>query len=352
MGIQVNHKKMPLIPLRGLSIFPHMVLHFDVGREKSIKALEKAMLADQLIFLSTQKDIDIDLPTSKDYYTVGTVSKVKQMLKLPGDAIRVLVEGVARGEIISVDQETPFISATISMYDTVEEPKNKESEAYMRAIVTAFETYISISNKISPDVVHAISSISDPSRFADVVSSHLVLKIEQKQQILESVDVIERLELIYQLILSEIEILEVEISQAKRYNTMLLIIACDIDHFKKVNDTYGHNEGDLVLKSVVRIIKSSLRKTDILARTGGEEFIIVCHSINGEAGNKVAEKLRKKIEETPIDLKRDISISITMSFGVACYSPAMRNIEEFIKVADNRLYLAKERGRNRVVCSD
>ncbi len=148
------------------------------------------------------------------------------------------------------------------------------------------------------------------------------------------------------------EILEVEISQAKRYNTMLLIIACDIDHFKKVNDTYGHNEGDLVLKSVVRIIKSSLRKTDILARTGGEEFIIVCHSINGEAGNKVAEKLRKKIEETPIDLKRDISISITMSFGVACYSPAMRNIEEFIKVADNRLYLAKERGRNRVVCSD
>ncbi|MCK8061654.1 MULTISPECIES: endopeptidase La [unclassified Fusibacter] len=210
MGTKKTQKQMPLIPLRGLSVFPHMVLHFDVGREKSIKALEEAMLKDQLIFLSTQKDIDVDLPTSADYYNVGTVSKIKQMLKLPGDAIRVLVEGVDRAEIVSIDQDNPFISATVNVFESDSDEVTRESEAFMRAIITAFETYISMSNRISPDVIVSIASIEEPSRFADVVSSHLVLKIPQKQEILEAIDVVERLELIYELILKEVEILEVE----------------------------------------------------------------------------------------------------------------------------------------------
>lgn len=205
-----TEKIMPLIPLRGLSVFPHMVLHFDVGRDKSIKALEEAMLKDQLIFLSTQKDIDVDLPTTDDYYNVGTVSKIKQMLKLPGDAIRVLVEGVARAEILGIEQETPFIRASVKVYQENEESVEKEAEAYMRAIVSAFENYMGMSNRISSDVLVSISSIHEPSRFADVVASHLVLKIPQKQEILETIDVVERLQLIYELILKEVEILEVE----------------------------------------------------------------------------------------------------------------------------------------------
>lgn len=210
MSKTTNQKSMPLIPLRGLSVFPHMVLHFDVGRQKSIKALEQAMLADQLIFLTTQKDIEVDLPTANDYHTIGTVSKIKQMLKLPGDAIRVLVEGVSRAEIIAINQESPYIEADIATFADDVLLDEKEAEAYMRSIITAFETYVTISSKISPDVIMSITSIDDPARFADVVSSHLLLKIEQKQQILEAVDIIERLALIYQLILSEIEILEVE----------------------------------------------------------------------------------------------------------------------------------------------
>lgn len=205
-----TEKIMPLIPLRGLSVFPHMVLHFDVGRDKSIKALEEAMLKDQLIFLSTQKDIDVDLPTTDDYYNVGTVSKIKQMLKLPGDAIRVLVEGVARAEILGIEQETPFIRASVKVYQESEAPVEKEAEAYMRAIISAFENYMGMSNRISSDVLVSISSIHEPSRFADVVASHLVLKIPQKQEILEMIDVVERLQLIYELILKEVEILEVE----------------------------------------------------------------------------------------------------------------------------------------------
>jgi ATP-dependent Lon protease len=205
-----TEKTMPLIPLRGLSVFPHMVLHFDVGRDKSIKALEEAMLNDQLIFLSTQKDIDVDLPTTDDYYEIGTVSKIKQMLKLPGDAIRVLVEGVARAEIISIEQETPFIRAVVKVYTEGENEHTNEAEAYMRAIVTAFENYMGMSNRISSDVLVSIASIHEPSRFADVVASHLHLKIPQKQDILECISVVERLALIYELILKEVEILEVE----------------------------------------------------------------------------------------------------------------------------------------------
>ncbi len=210
MSETLEHKVMPLIPLRGLSVFPHMVLHFDVGREKSIKALEQAMLTDQLIFLTTQKDMDVDLPTVDDYYAVGTLAKIKQMLKLPGDAIRVLVEGLARAKIVSIKQDSPYIEAAIEVYSGAQEGQVKEAEAYMRSIMNAFETYVSVSSKISPDVLTSLSSIGDPSRFGDVVASHIVLKTAQKQQILEAVDVIERLELIYQILLDEIEILEVE----------------------------------------------------------------------------------------------------------------------------------------------
>ena len=97
--------ELPLIPLRGLSVFPYMVLHFDVGREKSIKALEEAMVKDQTIFLTTQKEIDVDLPTYEDFYEIGTISKIKQMLKLPGDAIRVLVEGIERSKTKKIEKE-------------------------------------------------------------------------------------------------------------------------------------------------------------------------------------------------------------------------------------------------------
>lgn len=210
MSNNPTEKLMPLIPLRGLSVFPHMVLHFDVGRDKSIKALEEAMLKEQLIFLSTQKDIDVDLPTTDDYYEVGTVSKIKQMLKLPGDAIRVLVEGVARARIVEIEQESPYIRAVVEIFPQDDLEVSKEAEAYMRAIITAFETYMGMSNRISSDVLVSISSIHEPSRFADVVASHLTLKIPQKQQILEAVNIVDRLQLIYELILKEVEILEVE----------------------------------------------------------------------------------------------------------------------------------------------
>ncbi len=204
-----KYVEMPLIPLRGLSVFPYMVLHFDVGRDRSIKALEEAMIKDQKIFLTTQKDIDVDLPEEGDFYTIGTICKIKQMLKLPGDAIRVLVEGLSRASIEEILQDEPYFKASIQVYDE-EDEKDKETEALMRACVNAFERYISVSNRVSPDVMVSVSTIEQPGRFADTLASHMVLKTDQKQQIIEAITAKERLEVIYEMLLSEIEILEVE----------------------------------------------------------------------------------------------------------------------------------------------
>lgn len=200
---------MPLIPLRGLSVFPYMVLHFDVGREKSVKALEEAMINDQKIFLTTQIDIDVDLPTSEDFYKIGTICKIKQMLKLPGDTIRVLVEGLSRGHVESLIEEEPFFRANIIKYEE-DQNKDRETEALMRSCLASFEKYINVSNRISPDVLLSVSSIEEPGRFADLLASNMVLKIEQKQDIIEAIEPKKRLEVIYSILLSEIEIMEVE----------------------------------------------------------------------------------------------------------------------------------------------
>jgi ATP-dependent Lon protease len=202
--------EMPLIPLRGLSVFPHMVLHFDVGREKSIKALEEAMIIDQKIFLTSQKDMDVDTPTQEDFYEFGTVCKIKQMLKLPGDAIRVLVEGISRAKINQIIFDDPYFRAEITKFDEEVIENDPEIEALKRGCLTAFEKYVAISNKISPDVLISVSTITEISRFVDVLASNITLKIDQKQKLIETISVKERLEILYSLLLSEIEILEVE----------------------------------------------------------------------------------------------------------------------------------------------
>jgi ATP-dependent Lon protease len=208
---KIKKHELPLIPLRGLSVFPYMVLHFDVGREKSVNALEAAMVNDQLIFLTTQKEAETDLPTNDDFYEVGTISKIKQMLKLPGDAIRVLVEGISRGRIVKNIQDEPYFKCEIEEEIYVEEIEaDKELEALMRTVLNSFESYITLSSRISPEVFISVASIEEPGRLADVVTSHMILKIEQKQHILEAFDPKERLEELYKILLREIQILEIE----------------------------------------------------------------------------------------------------------------------------------------------
>jgi len=208
---ELNIKKnIPLIPLRGLSILPYEVIHFDVGREKSIRALEEAMINEQLIFLITQKDVKIEDPQIEDLYDFGVVCRVKQMLKLPGDAIRVLVEGKYRARVNEIIDIDPFYRVDIERFDNIKMDDNINVKALMRAVLETFEHYVTINPRITPDIFLSVSEITDPDRFADTVASNILLKLEKKQILIGAINIEERLNIILEIIMSEKEILEIE----------------------------------------------------------------------------------------------------------------------------------------------
>lgn len=209
---KIEKTTLPLIPLRGISIFPHMVIHFDVGRDKSINALEKSMLDDSNILLCSQMDPKIDDPTEEEFYHVGTISKVKQMLKLPGGSIRVLVEGINRGRVINILNHEEYFEAEVEelTYSVEDIEKDKAMEAAMRLVITDLEEYISLNNKVSAEVLVAVSDIDDPGRLADIIASYVFLKPEDNQRILETFDFYQRLEVLHGILQEEIELLKIE----------------------------------------------------------------------------------------------------------------------------------------------
>ena len=208
---KIDHE-LPLIPLRGLAIFPYMILNFDIGREMSLKALDQAMLEEELVFLTSQMEAEVDDPTPDDFYHVGTICKVKQVIKLPGDTVRVLVEGISRGKIKEIDQEEGYFRAVVEeiIYDQENAEENKEVEAFVRNVFDAFEEYINIGNRVSPEILVSLGEIENVDRFIDTVASNVFLKAEQKQEILEEFDITKRLELLYRILLEEIDILKIE----------------------------------------------------------------------------------------------------------------------------------------------
>lgn len=202
-------RRFPLLPLRGLLVYPSMVLHLDVGREKSVKALEKAMVEDNLILLCSQSEVNIEEPTQEDIFRIGTVAKVRQMLKLPNGTIRVLVEGMERAEIIEYLDNDEYYEV-IAKERPEEETVDPEIDALMRTVLTQFEHYINLSKKVTPETLAAVSDIEEAGRLADVITSHLSLKIKDKQDILETIDVRKRLEKLLDILNNEREVLELE----------------------------------------------------------------------------------------------------------------------------------------------
>ncbi|MGP4074569.1 endopeptidase La [Halobacillus sp. K22] len=201
--------QIPLLPLRGLLVYPSMVLHLDVGREKSVNALEQAMMEDNEIFLVSQKEVNIDDPSSEDMYSVGTVARVKQMVKLPNGTNRVLVEGLYRATIDDVSEGEEFYQANIHKLEDEHEDKNEE-EALMRTLMSQFEQYVKVSKKVSQETYNTVSDIDEPSHLADIVTSHLPVKLKDKQSILETENVKARLQKLIELIGNERDVLQIE----------------------------------------------------------------------------------------------------------------------------------------------
>lgn len=246
---EIEEKTLPLIPLRGMSLFPHMVIHFDVGREKSINALDKAMMDDSSIILCTQKDAKVIEPEIDDFYQIGTVAKVKQMLKLPGGNIRVLVEGVNRGKIKNIVQDEPFFMADIEelIYEDVED-ENINLEAGMRLVTSDFEEYISYSDKITPEILVSIVDIEDPGRLVDIISSYIYLKTEDNQRILESFDLYERLEVLHVILNEEIEVLKIEDKISQRVKKQINKVQKEYylrEQLKAIQSELGQDEDSI-----------------------------------------------------------------------------------------------------------
>jgi len=202
-------KDFPMLPLRDVVVYPQLVIPLFVGRDKSISAIEKANNGDKKILLVAQKTAGQDEPEIKDLYTIGTVASILQMLKLPDGTVKVLVEGLERANIKKFDDSGKFWTADIELVK-VREKKDKKTLAFMRSVFSQFEQYVKLNKKIPPEILTSLTSIIEPGRLADSIAANLTLKLSEKQKILETFDIKSRLELLLNIMESEIDILQVE----------------------------------------------------------------------------------------------------------------------------------------------
>lgn len=235
-------KILPLIPVRGIGIFPNVIIHFDVGREKSINALEEAMLENSEVFLAVQKDIDLDNPTRNDFNEVGVICKIKQMLKIPGENIKVLADGIHRAKILEITQDDPYFEVNVEEY--IYDSKaliNDEDEAIRRFCLESFENYVSVHSRISPDVVDNMKNISSPDELADILATYIYLKPELKQKLLETFSPFERLLELSNIFIAEAKVIQIE----EQIN-------------EKVQKQIGDYQREYYLKEQLRAIQNEL----------------------------------------------------------------------------------------------
>jgi len=200
----------PVLPLRDVVVYPHMVIPLFVGREKSIQALEAAMAVDKRILLVAQRSAEVDEPGGEDIYDVGTLANILQMLKLPDGTVKVLVEGAERARVSGLGTEGDYFAAGLELLPEPDVGEDREVEVMTRSLMSLFEQYVKLNKKVPPEILSSLQGIEEPGRLADTVAAHMSLKIEEKQKILEMEDPRTRLEHLMALIEGELDILQVE----------------------------------------------------------------------------------------------------------------------------------------------
>jgi len=254
--------RLPVLALRGMMVFPHMALHFDVGRAKSVAALEKAMLGDQQIFLVAQLDAETENPTQKDLCTVGTIATVKQTLNLPGDSIRVLVEGVKRARLISIVETEPSLEGEILPAQDNSPMDTPEMKALVRTTHDFFEEYCRSSTRVSQDTLGSVMDMDKPDQLADIIAVNVLTKLEDRQAILEKIPVKERLETLCGILLRETELADVEKQVQARIKKQI-----------------ERNQKDYYLREQIKAIQTEL----------------------GDKDGTEVEELREQLEKTPLN---------------------------------------------------
>ena len=259
---KVSLIRLPVVPLRGMMVFPQMVLHFDVGRVKSVTALEKAMLDDQQIFLVAQRSADVDEPQLSDLYRVGTLAHIKQMLNLPGDSIRVLVEGVRRATLEAFVDEESFLLADVRPFREETVHGSPELKALVRTTHEFFGEYCKMSNRVSQETLRSVMDIHKPEQLADIIAANVLTQLEDRQSILEKTRVAERLETLCAILLKETELADVEKHVQARIKKQI-----------------EKNQKDYYLREQIKAIQTEL----------------------GDRDAADVEDLREKLNETPLN---------------------------------------------------
>lgn len=232
----------PVLALRGLTIFPNMLLHFDVGRGTSIKALDEAMAEGLPIFLVAQRDLTVEEPGEKDLYTIGTVSTVKQILRLPGENVRVMVEGSSRGKLVSLSKTTPFLQGEVEVLSVPEHTRNTpRTEALIRSTYELFERYAELSPRMTGDVLISVLSSEDPGYIADYIAQNIAMRASDKQAILEELHPVRRLSKLAHALGREVSILELEQEVQS-----------------KVREQLADNQRDYVLREQLKVLRQEL----------------------------------------------------------------------------------------------
>lgn len=268
---------LPVIALRGTSILPDMIVHFDVSRERSAKAIEAAMLHDQKIFLITQKDPEVESPGITDLYRIGTISYIKQVVKLPQNLLRVLVEGVERGEMLSMEQEFPFIRGEIALVESEEAEQLAPAvkEAMHRGIRELFHQYCMENGKISKELVAQILNIEDVEELIKQISVNLPLTYQSKQKILEAISLEEQYEVLGAILSNEIEVMQI----AKNLQ-------------RKLKERVDKNQREYILREQLKLIREELGEEN--TEDAAEEYRKQLKKL--EASDEVKEKISKEIE--------------------------------------------------------
>lgn len=303
-------KDIPVLPLRGVTIFPEMVMHFDVGRDKSLKAIEEAMNDNQMILAVSQKDAEVDEPKQEDLYEVGTLVEIKQTIKSGENQLKVIVKGSARAKIIAFEQKKSYMSAHIEIIKEEFEQDDKEQQALVRTIAELFEKYAAVNPRVTDEVLYGILGLKNSIEMMDIIIGHIVLEVEKKQAILECMDLKQRM-------LKMITILQTEIE--------LLTLQKDI--LTKVKQNIDQSQKEYFLREQVKIIQEQLGDRDGI-QSDIEKYNEQLENLPEYAREKI-EKEIKKLKNTPTSSpdNGNIRTYIETVLGIPWQTYTKENIE-------------------------
>lgn len=269
--------EMPLLPLRGQIVFPTMIVPLEVGRDKSVRAVDQAMAENRRMVLAMQKETKVDEPSPDDIYSVGTIVEIKQVVKVPGGTIKVVFEGISRARIDHFSGDDAYFRAAVEEYDE-DQVRTPETEALMRMVVNQYERYIKASKKVPPEALVTVVQVEEPGKLADTIMQHLVtVKIEDKQSVLEAVDVAKRLERVSDILTSEMEVLELE----RKINV-------------RVRKQMEKTQREYYLREQIKAIQKELGERDEKGTTEADDFRAKIEEIG--LPDEVKEKALRELE--------------------------------------------------------